>query len=103
MAEDLSFNFTSGFDLRNITPKLAWDPVEAGRITGGRRIELIAANNAGVTSGANTNTCTGKNLTDDLSIFVQTLTDDGNDVDTIHEGMALYQYKKAGGSEEKDS
>ena len=93
MAEDLSFNFTSGFDLRNITPKLVWDPVQAGKITGGRRIELIAANNAGGTSGTNTNTCTGNNpVNNDLSIFVPTLTDAGNDFDTIHVGMALYRY-----------
>ena len=73
MAEDLSFNFTSGFDLRNITPTCigVWNPVQSGKITGGRRIELIAANSAGGTSGANTNTCTGNDpVNDDLSIFV---------------------------------
>ena len=109
MAEDLSFNFTSGFDLRNITPTCigVWNPVQSGKITGGRRIELIAANSAGGTSGANTNTCTGNDPgNNDLSIFVPTLTDAGNDFATIHVGMALYRYTSfklnaGGGSLEK--
>ena len=94
-AELLSFNFTSGFNLRNIEPSLQWDPTTNGEISGGLIIKLKAANTSGNTSGGGT-TATGSALSEDLCIYVSTLIGDnsggGDDKATIQVGMALSKY-----------
>ena len=94
-AELLSFNFTSGFNLRNIEPSLQWDPTTNGEISGGLIIKLKAANTSGNTSGGGT-TATGSALSEDLCIYVSTLIGDnsggGDDRATIQVGMALSKY-----------
>ena len=99
MAERLSFNYTRGWrmDVTNqdsLTPALQWNPVTSGYISGGLLIDIPSCDEAGIDGQ---NTCIGTNLTDDLTIFVKTLSGDsvgggGNLTDTIHTGMALQKY-----------
>ena len=97
MAEDLSFNFTSGWDLRNITPAMTWNPVQVGKISNGLEVTLKAANSSGSTTSGGSITCTDTGITvGDLSIYVSSLvgTNTVGDDATIHVGMALEQYTK---------
>ena len=97
MAEDLSFNFTSGWNLRNITPAMTWNPVQVGKISNGLEVTLKAANSSGSTTSGGSITCTDTGITvGDLSIYVSSLvgTNTVGDDATIHVGMALEQYTK---------
>jgi len=92
MAEDLSFNFSAGFNISNITPALAWDPTFPGQIPGGLEITLVAT-----ASG----TSSGQTVSEDLSVYVNGITGTSNyGTATLHVGMALYKYTTTGSTEQ---
>ena len=101
MAEELSYNYTRGFDIKTIRPILQWNPITKGQIDDGLQITLKACDENGNTSG-NGKTSQGIDYNDDLIIFVKSLqganagpSPDGNPNAIIHEGMALKSYTNA--------
>jgi len=101
MAEGLSFNFTSGWRCKNITPLLAWDPLTDGKIASGYVIRLTATDVNG--SNSSTATTNGSALTEDLVLYTDSILGTFNgDPATIHVGMALHRYTAAAtGSSER--
>mgnify|MGYP003134351372 CR=1 FL=1 len=95
MAEKLSFNFTAGWNLKSITPALAWNPYQLGQIQNGIDVNLTIVTVGGGTTSGNTATSS----VGDITIYVNSLS--GTDVNTgltvvLQEGMALSQYTKTG-------
>ena len=92
MAEDLSHNFTSGFNIKNIPETLAWNPVTDGQINNGTEITLtIADSTGGTTSGTSGITSGGGSLGVPLVIYVSTLKDNTS-TSVLIPGMALKEY-----------
>ena len=100
MAEDLSHNFTSGFNIKNIPETLSWNPVADGKIPESTIITLtIADSTGGTTAGTSGTTSSGNSVSDPLTIYVSTLTGQntgskrtGEDTAVIIPGMALSKY-----------
>ena len=88
MAENLSFNFSRNWDIKQIQPAIVWDPTQIGLITAGTTVNIPAVSSIGGTAGA---TITGVSaLGDDLKIFVVSLV--GGNQETLTAGMALTSY-----------
>jgi hypothetical protein len=95
MAERLSFNYTKTWDIRRMTPALAWNPYTAGAINpSGYSIKIPAAVD---TSSA---TCTFNFSNGDLKIFVGAIVDSTDDTKELKVGMALSRYTVIGGSDD---
>ena len=99
MAEGLSFNLTKRWNVRDITPKLAWDPTSDDLIIGGSIIKLDCVSHVGTSVG---DTASGYRCSwvgaDDLRVHVQDISAvvDGAYL-TLHEGMGLTSFVRANG------
>ena len=99
MAEGLSFNLTKRWNVRDITPKLAWDPTSDDLIIGGSTIKLDCVSHVGTSVG---DTASGYRCSwvgaDDLRVHVQDISAvvDGAYL-TLHEGMGLTSFVRANG------
>ena len=93
MAESLSFNYSTGFKCKKITPELAWNPVQDGKIPDGFRINLTSTNIDGNTGSGNTSE--GTTTADDLILYTDSISGDAGghgDNISIHVGMGLHRY-----------
>ena len=88
MAENLSFNFSRNWDIKQIQPAIVWDPITRGIISGGSTISLAAVSALGGTTAQSF--LGGPGLGDDLIIFVSSLVDGDGLILTT--GMALTSY-----------
>jgi len=93
-AEILSFNYTKNWNIKNIQPKLLFNPTTDG-IIGGSGIDNLQI--AAHTNPNSNSTCDGSSIADDLKIYVETI-QSGNL--SLHVGMALHKYTKASGGGE---
>ena len=99
MAEGLSFNLTKRWRVRDITPKLEWDPTSEYLITGGSTIKLDCVSHVGTSTGfsANGYRCSWVGA-DDLRVHVQDISVVADGVySTLHEGMGLTSFVRANG------
>jgi len=93
-AEMLSFNFTKNWNIKNIQPKLLFNPTTPG-IIGGSGINNFTV--PAFTNPNTGNTCDGASISDDLKIYVETIQSGSL---TLHVGMALHKYTKASAGSE---
>ena len=106
-AQDLSFNFTKNWKLKECEGENGenmvdeFNPAENGIINGGFEIDIEACDRTG---GAGGDACTGINLNDDLKIYVNSLNGVNNRAGTndtkIHVGSALTHFTNGNGFEE---
>ena len=93
-AEGLSFNFTKNWNIKNIQPKLLFNPTTDGIIGGSGIDNLQIAAHTNPNTGS---TCDGTSIADDLKIYVEAI-NQGNL--TLHIGMALHKYHAPNGFED---
>jgi len=99
MAEGLSFNLTKNYKINSIKPALEWNPMDPGVIINGETLELDCVGEGGASGATATGpVCSGPSAMD-LKVYVQGITVAVNNVNvTLHEGMALTSFDRAGGT-----
>ena len=100
-----SHNWTKNWRFNGITPALAWDPSEEGRITGGLRINLTICDENGGTGVPTSSGDPDQPNGNDTAIYVSNIVptvgksnffNEGNP--PLHEGMALHQWDAVSGA-----
>ena len=101
MAEEVGFNYSKRWEVQTITPKLKWNPMQDGQITGGLDIKITSCSDGGNASSGNT--C---NVDFDgggpLKIYVKSLRGNSSSSNAensvLHVGMALRSYTSTDGT-----
>ena len=100
-----SHNWTKNWRFNGITPALAWDPSEEGRITGGLRVDLTICDENGGTGVPTSSGDPDQPNGNDTAIYVSNIVptvgksnffNEGNP--PLHEGMALHQWSAVSGA-----